>query len=324
MSLIRKRRRFTPYSSVGDYSDGLIKVEKNDVTYFISESGREFAVPKGWSVSDFSEGVCRARDENLASGYIYNPLGHGDYVYNQTTVSKDELFSLNRSASAAFESKEYGKAKEICYTLIMADPLNVNYLNNYAAAIYNLGYYEEALSAIQKSLSLEPDNETANNIQTAALRKINQRDREKEEYAEVTTSTSVWEQLGRFAEALAGVSSALGSGRTYNSEGSYTSPSAVSSPSMPSGSSNYQSQYQTWERIAERHYNSITNTGASVTKKDGSKRGSSIGGMSPSKYNHAKRSYREAQREMARIRREAAKAGVNIPQSKWETNSISY
>ena len=89
-----------------------------------------------------------------------------------------------------------------------------------------------------------------------------------------------------------------------------------------SGGGSYQSQYQRWENLAERHYNSITNIGLRSTTDSGEHNGKA-GSMSASNYTQQKKAFRQAQREMARIRTKAAKEGVNIPQSKWETATIS-
>ena len=89
-----------------------------------------------------------------------------------------------------------------------------------------------------------------------------------------------------------------------------------------SGGGSYQSQYQRWANLAERHYNSITNTGLRSTTDSGEHNGKA-GSMSASNYTQQKKAFRQAQREMARIRTKAAKEGVNIPQSKWETATIS-
>lgn len=100
---------------------------------------------------------------------------------------------------------------------------------------------------------------------------------------------------------------------------------AASSGVVPSGGvssgGSYQTQYKRWENLAERHYNSITNTGARATVNG--EHSGTAGSMSPSNYTQQKKAFRQAQREMARIRTKAAKDGVNIPQSRWETATIS-
>lgn len=84
------------------------------------------------------------------------------------------------------------------------------------------------------------------------------------------------------------------------------------------------SQYKKWASLAERHYNSLTNLGTKV--KDGGKDvgGNTGQGMSPSNYTQMKKSLREAQDEMKRIRRKANKEGINIPKSEYEDIQVKY
>ncbi len=108
----------------------------------------------------------------------------------------------------------------------------------------------------------------------------------------------------------------------YNNETNGASSDAASSTSFSGG--NYQSQYAMWERRAKANYESLTNLGYSVTRKDGSKSGSAMGSMNTGNYTQMKKALREAQNEMARIRRDASKEGINIQQSKWETATVEY
>ena len=91
-----------------------------------------------------------------------------------------------------------------------------------------------------------------------------------------------------------------------------------------SGRGNWQSQYAMWERRAKANYESLTNLGYSVKGKDGNMSGSAAGSMNTGNYTNMKKALREAQSEMSRIRREASRAGVSIPQSKWETATVGY
>lgn len=100
--------------------------------------------------------------------------------------------------------------------------------------------------------------------------------------------------------------------------------SDYSGNSQGTDASSYQREYNRWATIAERHYNSITNTGSSFTSKKGDKSGSAGQGMASSNYTSMKKSFREAQSQMKSIRQRASKAGVSIAQSKWETATISY
>mgnify|MGYP004508922199 CR=1 FL=1 len=104
----------------------------------------------------------------------------------------------------------------------------------------------------------------------------------------------------------------------------FTGNSSTSETMMSSSSStNYEAQYRQWEKRAESHYNSLTNIGLSVESKKAAA-GSTMGSMNGGNYVSMKKSLREAQKQMKSIRTKAAKDGVIIPQSKWETATVSY
>lgn len=137
-----------------------------------------------------------------------------------------------------------------------------------------------------------------------------------------------WETIGAVLDAanvvLGAANEALGNtsaGGSYDS-GSYDDGSSSSYTSSSSG--NYQQEYDRWANVAERHFNSITNLGYSVTGRNGKKSGGSGKGASPSTYNQQKKLFREAQKQMRKIRNKAAKAGVTIVKSAWEDATISY
>ena len=64
--------------------------------------------------------------------------------------------------------------------------------------------------------------------------------------------------------------------------------------------------------------------GGKYTSRNGDKSGVTGGNWNTAQYTQLKRLLREAQREMHKTRSEAARNGVNIPQSKWETATVSY
>ena len=104
-----------------------------------------------------------------------------------------------------------------------------------------------------------------------------------------------------------------------------SSGTAVSNSAGTVSGGSYATRYAQWERRAEQNYNSITNLGISVTNNDkasGTSGGS--GHISLSNYSAMNKALREAQNEMRKIRLEAQRAGVNIPQSKWETATVNY
>ena len=86
----------------------------------------------------------------------------------------------------------------------------------------------------------------------------------------------------------------------------------------------YQNLYRQYERLAESAYRSLTSTGVSVRYDDGSREGSTLGSWEGSNYVGMKVELGKAQREMQRIRSEAAREGHHIMQSHWETATVSH
>lgn len=102
--------------------------------------------------------------------------------------------------------------------------------------------------------------------------------------------------------------------------------SGGASSSSNVGGGNYAAMYANWERRAKQNYESLTTTGFRVvddkTKKNVG--GSTSQGMSGGNYTLQKKSLREAQREMKRIRTKAEKAGIKIPKSEYEDVVVVY
>lgn len=88
---------------------------------------------------------------------------------------------------------------------------------------------------------------------------------------------------------------------------------------------NYESMYRMWENRARSNYNSLTNLGTKVkTKKGKNVKGSTRQSMNTTNYTSMKRSLREAQQSMSRIRREASSQGITIMKSEYEDIQVSY
>ncbi len=121
------------------------------------------------------------------------------------------------------------------------------------------------------------------------------------------------EKFHRTMDALQGIGNALqtagsavasyqsqSSSSSNNYQSNYAAPKVSTNSSSYSGGSSqsyYQTQYDRWESVAERHYNTIKQTGISTQRK---------------------KLYNEAQDEMKKIRQQAAKDGFTIVQSSWE------
>ena len=158
-----------------------------------------------------------------------------------------------------------------------------------------------------------------------ALGNINNKKRSEERSERVAEKSNMfWNALGSFSNMLGAMSSVMNSaGNSYYTPDMSLSRNSSSSTSGANGG-NYQQQYQRWESLAERHYNSLTNLGYRSKNSSGSRSGGTLHSMNGGTYVQMKKSLREAQREMARIRREAASHGVTIQQSKWETAMVNY
>lgn len=91
-----------------------------------------------------------------------------------------------------------------------------------------------------------------------------------------------------------------------------------------SNKSDYVSRYQRWENRAKQNYNSITNLGVRVKKNGKDSGGTAAQSMSGANYVSMKKALREAQSEMARIRKEAAKKGISIQKSEYEEIKVKY
>lgn len=258
-------------------------------------------------------------------GYVYNPLGHKGYNYNKSNkmaASSYFLYNWEDIANKAFENKQYGKAKDYYYKIMMNKPDDTKAILYYGICMNNLGYYDEAIECYQMVLDIDPTEDLAQKNMDIALK--NKASKEKEELNkqqqnyESTNSNTFWDALGSFATMLGNFS---GAPNTYQQSSSFFSNY---NSTNNSGGSDYQSQYDMWARRAESNYNSLTNLGYSVTSKKGKKSGSTLQSMNGGNYVLMKKNLRDAQREMQRIHHQATRNGVSIITSKWETATVNY
>lgn len=181
-----------------------------------------------------SEGVIRASkyldySSNGASrvyGYIYNPLGHGNYVYNNANAQKIRCKDMFDRGLALLKNRKYVKAKDLFYQVMVLEPNNYEAIENYAVCLNNMGYYDEAIQAHRMALDINPNYELATKNLEISLNNKNRP-------VQSTNSGTFWDALATFGK-LAGQS-----GQTYNSmkgfdtsqtyfdsEGGYTSSEA--------------------------------------------------------------------------------------------------
>ena len=342
INAITRERVKGDYYSVENFSDGLGRVQLSKDLYdvgFVDKKGK--IVLRGSKElkirDDFSEGVVGAYNnvddyKERFYGYIYNPLGHKGYVYNASdkmAADQGTIWKWKEIAEEAFEKKRYGKAKDYYYRIMMNKPDEAEAILNYGNCLNNLGYYDEAIECYEMALDIDPTYELAQkNLDISLSNKKAMEEREEQEAQEEAErrerasqkSNTFWDALGSFANILGNIS---GAANMYQSYSSFSSGSGGYSSGGTSGG-NYQSQYDMWARRAESNYNSLTNLGYSATSRKGNKSGGTLQSMSGSNYVQMKKNLRDAQREMQRIRRNAARNGVTIQQSPWETASVRY
>lgn len=322
------------YKYINAFSEGLAVVWFKDNTRgVIDKSGkvllREEKGHTGLRIKgdSFSEGVLSIEVYNdvfdHSYGYIYNPLGT-DYVYNQPEALKKTTEIWFADGCKLLDKKKYNEAKDVFYKIMMTDPSHAPSINNYGYCLSKFGRYEEALEAYTMASDLYPEDETykQNVIKTKRyiqqLAEYNEAKMAERESNSNSSGGSFWDALAAFGNAI----SQLGSSYSgYNPYQNFNSSSGYDNSSSSGNGGTYQQEYSRWESLAERHYNSLTNLGYSDRKKN---HGSSGQGMSGGNYVQMKKSLRDAQREMRNIRNKARQNGINIPQSKWETVTVSY
>lgn len=326
---VKVKGEYSEYKTVSGFSEGLaVVILPNHRNAIIDKKGNIVLKENekiGFYGDGFSEGVMRiSKEENglLEFGYIYNPLGHKGFYYkssNKMALSDFTIRQWRSQGKEYFEKGKYGTAKDFFYRVMINKPDDVEAIVYYGMCLNNLKYYDEAIEAFTMALDIDNENELAcRNIEIARNNKRNSEQRKEQNMAK---SNAFWDALGNFANVLGQIS---GAKNVYNSYSSMNSGYDKNIGSTSGGGGSLQIQYSNWERAAQRSYQGLTNLGYSHTKKNGNKSGSTLQSMSGSNYVQMKKNLRDAQREMQRIRREAAKNGVNIPVSQWENATVSY
>ena len=86
----------------------------------------------------------------------------------------------------------------------------------------------------------------------------------------------------------------------------------------------YEARYRDYERSAQGYYNALTTGGVRSQDDNGKIQGKTVGQISGGGYATWKQGLSKAQANMKRIREEAARYGVHIQQSQWETATAGY
>ncbi len=193
--------------------------------------------------------------------------------------------------------------------------------NNMGAMYVNKGDAATARSCYEKAASY--GNQTAK----SNLAAMKQQDRQEK----INAVGDFLNTLNQAVNTFSGGGGTTGGGTYSGSPADYSSGSTggASAPSTSGngkdlGLSTYQSLYSKWENNAKSNYDSLTRAGATVKKNGKDVGGTAAGAWRPQNYTGLKQNLRHAQSEMRKIRQEARRYGHNIPQSNYETVTVSY
>lgn len=234
---------------------------------------------------DYLEMANNERDEKKQKELLWLAISQ-DYM-NEFGIKAIALITL---ANMEVEGKNYHKAYLLLKEIKRHDPnYDISEQINMLQAFVNeenqkIQWRNERLTIALNAISAFGNSFAANN-----------------QNANVMQGGNIYPQNGVFYPAV---------GNTSDSQGD-------------NDSNNYQAMYDKWAKMAERHYNSIVNTGGSnVTDKDGNLKGGIAGKRSAGNYTEVKKAYSKAQLEMRNIRRKAEAKGIKIVVSQWENMPI--
>ena len=301
-------RQLSPmlYDDVAEPEGNVVRVVK-DGRYGLVDATRGEIVPCRFDyITEFDENGFAEVWNNGFTGHV-SIHGHVDLEENLLKNAEGRSYFEGGDVTPIQDLLEYDPESVIGYLLLG----EWGYRNNHYAEAYQAYDMAFELAEEQGKQKLASSSKTRRNIAYDKAHGV--------EYEPAPSFLGILSELVDKTMEIRSSIHEIKHGTTSTSVGA---SGGVLPSAGVSGGGSYQSQYQRWANLAERHYNSITNTGLRSTTDSGEHNGKA-GSMSASNYTQQKKAFRQAQREMARIRTKAAKEGVNIPQSKWETATIS-
>lgn len=301
-------RQLSPmlYDDVAEPEGNVVRVVK-DGRYGLVDATRGEIVPCRFDyITEFDENGFAEVWNNGFTGHV-SMHGHVDLEENLLKNAENQTYPEGRDVTPIQDLLEYDPESVIGYLLLG----EWGYRNNHYAEAYQAYDMAFELAEEQGKQKLASSSKTRRNIAY-----------DKAHGVEYEPEPSFLGILSELVDKTMEIRSSIHEIKHGTTSTSVGASGGVLPSAGVSGGGSYQSQYQRWANLAERHYNSITNTGLRSTTDSGEHNGKA-GSMSASNYTQQKKAFRQAQREMARIRTKAAKEGVNIPQSKWETATIS-
>ena len=296
----------TLYDDVAEPEGNVVRVVK-DGRYGLVDATRGEIVPCRFDyITEFDENGFAEVWNNGFTGHV-SIHGHVDLEENLLKNAEGRSYFEGGDVTPIQDLLEYDPESVIGYLLLG----EWGYRNNHYAEAYQAYDMAFELAEEQGKQKLASSSKTRRNIAY-----------DKAHGVEYEPEPSFLGILSELVDKTMEIRSSIHEIKHGTTSTSVGASGGVLPSAGVSGGGSYQSQYQRWANLAERHYNSITNTGLRSTTDSGEHNGKA-GSMSASNYTQQKKAFRQAQREMARIRTKAAKEGVNIPQSKWETATIS-
>lgn len=238
------------YSDAQPFNEGLARVNNKQ---FIDRTGRVVLDCRNFDEvgNMVSEGVIPVKHvrENpfvITYGYIYSPVSGNEFAYNQKVASGATIHNWLSEADGYKDRKQYGKAKELYYRVMVNAPSNIYAVACYGYCLYYLGHKDEALKAYALALDIQPDNEEIKrnyNIIRNDIENSNQRQIASQQEANRSNGT-IWQALGNFtnlfAQALGGNSSLVGAMSAF---GTYNTPNTNTGTSTPTKNEKGQTQW---------------------------------------------------------------------------------
>lgn len=224
----------------------------------------------------------------------------------------DEAYNMSLANNAQAKYDKY----MLCISL---DPDNKERyralsLNNIGAMFEDLGDVDKAMGYYEQARSLG-DETARKNIKRIKLDRT------------LNTLQEVGNALAQAAQTM----ETSGSYNTLQQGGGNYGTSLNGNYSVTTGGNSnkrsyefWKQQYDRWERNAKMCYESLTNTGYKVKKNGQDAGGSAAGSWGVVSFSGMQMNLRKAQKEMRDTRAKARKDGHNIPQSNYETISVSY
>ena len=291
---------FLPSNNVG--------VALKDDQYWLIDSKGNIISGRGYEIIDNYSSDGKIYAELL--GYKTELSADGKEVSSIAKQIFDEAYKMSDEE----ESQEKYDKYVLCASIDIdnKEGYRALSLNNIGSLFENLGDIDTAMEYYTEARGL--GSETARkNIKRIKF------DRALETIAQVGNA------LAQVAEAMDASNRKTITQQEYaNYQPASTGGSFSSTDSSSKNGAHLENSYRMWENNARSIYNSLTNLGTRTKKNGKDSKGSTDQSMTASTYTSMKRSLREAQREMARIRRTAASQGITIVKSEYEDIQVSY